>query len=296
MTAPRVSVVIPTFNHAHFLKSALESVRAQSMADWECIVVNNYSTDDTESVIAILNDSRIRLINFNNEGIIAASRNVGIAEARGEWIAFLDSDDLWDQEKLDSCLAVANDEVDVIAHPERYLQDGVSIRESEVARPERVSYRALLFRGNCLSPSGTLVRRTWLQRLNGFSVDRELVTAEDFDLWLRLAASGARFVAVERTLGSFRLHAAQNSSAAERHEAASLSVLDRHLGTLHGRSWLDRVRGRRAKALVIYAAGRTLQKASDHVGALRKFVKAVSLFPFIPKIWIFLVAVAFRRG
>ena len=101
---PLVSVVIPTFNHAPLLKRALDSVVAQTYSDWEAIVVNNFSTDETIDVVNSFKDDRIKLVNFKNNGIIAASRNQGIKLAQGKFVAFLDSDDNWYPKKLEKCV------------------------------------------------------------------------------------------------------------------------------------------------------------------------------------------------
>src|SRR3989304_1426515 len=77
--SPLVSVIIPTYNHAHFLREALESVCAQTHANWEAVVINNYSEDNTVEVVESFKDPRIRLENFRNNGVIAAFRNRGIA-------------------------------------------------------------------------------------------------------------------------------------------------------------------------------------------------------------------------
>src|SRR3989304_1110083 len=114
--APLVTVVIPTYNHAHFLREALQSVRAQSFSEWEAVVVNNYSEDDTIAVVESFADPRIRLENFRNNGIIAASRNRGIALARGKYLAFLDSDDLWLPEKLACFISHLDGGFDVFCH------------------------------------------------------------------------------------------------------------------------------------------------------------------------------------
>ena len=98
--SPFVSIVIPTYNHANFLGKALESVITQTFTNWEAIVVDNQSTDHTSQVISKFNDHRIKYIKISNYGIIAKSRNHGINVAKGEWIAFLDSDDFWPKEKL----------------------------------------------------------------------------------------------------------------------------------------------------------------------------------------------------
>ena len=101
---PLVSIIIPTFNHANYLSKALQSVLHQTYTNWEAIVIDNYSTDDTDSVITRYNDHRIKYLKIHNGGVIAKSRNAGIKSAKGDWIAFLDSDDTWTSDKLDTCI------------------------------------------------------------------------------------------------------------------------------------------------------------------------------------------------
>ena len=98
--SPFFSVVIPTYNCADFLKRALSSVFVQTYQNFEVIVVDNSSTDNTEDVLNSFDDKRLTVKNVNNNGIIAHSRNKGIKNAIGDWIAFLDSDDVWNSDKL----------------------------------------------------------------------------------------------------------------------------------------------------------------------------------------------------
>ncbi|MBK9174780.1 MAG: glycosyltransferase family 2 protein [Flavobacteriales bacterium] len=102
MSSPRVTIVIATFNYGRHLRTALDSVRAQTMLDWECIVVDDASTDDTQAILADASgtDPRIRcILNARNLGVSAA-RNLALAEARGTYIQFLDADDAIAPEKL----------------------------------------------------------------------------------------------------------------------------------------------------------------------------------------------------
>ena len=103
-SSPMVSVIIPTFNQAELLQKALQSVSNQTFQDWEAIVIDNHSQDTTKEIVESMNDSRISYEVFSNQGIIAASRNLGINLAKGNYIAFLDSDDLWYPSKLSTCL------------------------------------------------------------------------------------------------------------------------------------------------------------------------------------------------
>lgn len=275
--APRVSIVIPTYNQADFLKECLDSVLAQSLADWECIVVNNFSDDHTRDVVLAFGDPRIQLIDFANQGVIAASRNVGWRQARADWVAFLDSDDLWAGDKLERCLAAATDGVDVVSHPERFLKDGRIVHQTAPADDRRASARGLLLDGNCLSPSAILVRRSCLEQAGGYCEDREIITAEDHDLWVRLAFLNVRMRHLPQPLADYRLHGQQNFRAVERHMNASLAVLDRHLPKLeNGGGW----RGRRARARVIYGAARTEQKLGRGLQALRLLAVSARIWPF----------------
>lgn len=277
----KVSIVIPTYNQAALLHHALDSVRAQTEPDWEAIIVNNHSDDDTAAVVGSFDDPRLKLINFRNHGVIAASRNVGIREASAEWVAFLDSDDLWSPDKLARCLAVAGDDVDAVSHPETIVEHGVARTVTATATAARVRYRSLLFDGNCLSPSAILVRRAMLMDLGGFAEDPALVTAEDYDLWLRLAARGARFAFVDTPLADYTLHAANSSGAVVRHMEAGLTVLARHYAALDRRSLADAVRFRRARARVIYGAGRSCQRLGRPRDALGFFLRSLTVYPLM---------------
>ena len=87
---PTVTVVIPTYNHAEFLKKCLQSVLDQTFGEWEAVVVNNFSEDNTIEIVNSYQDPRIRLVNFRNNGIIAASRNEGVRRSKADLVAFLE--------------------------------------------------------------------------------------------------------------------------------------------------------------------------------------------------------------
>ena len=123
---PFFSVVIPTYNCAEFLQRSLESVFSQTYQDFEVIVIDNSSTDNTENVLDSVDDKRLTVIKVNNNGIIAHSRNKGIENAKGKWVAFLDSDDIWKPEKLEkiSDAIVNNSEVILVCHDEWHVNNG----------------------------------------------------------------------------------------------------------------------------------------------------------------------------
>jgi len=187
---PLVSVVIPTYNRAALLAQAIDSVLAQTFADYEVIVVDDGSTDRTAAVVEAVADRRVSLISLPHSGLPARVRNAGIKRARGRYIAFLDSDDLWDPSKLDEQLAA------LAARPDcRWCHTGGRcIDEAGAPHPRWPMPRLasegwiaepLLRRRAGVNSSSVLVDGALLRDVGGF--DETFVWGEDYDLWVRLA-------------------------------------------------------------------------------------------------------------
>jgi glycosyltransferase involved in cell wall biosynthesis len=182
---PLVSVIIPAFNRAWCLAEAVDSVLAQGFGDFELIVVDDGSTDGTAALLAGYGDA-IRVLRRENRGVSAA-RNAGIAAARGDLIAFLDSDDLWRSGKLRRQVAF------FAAHPEALIcqTEELWVRNGRRVNPgKRHRKRAgMIFEPSldlCLvSPSAVMVRRELFERVGFF--DERLPACEDYDLWLRVS-------------------------------------------------------------------------------------------------------------
>lgn len=276
---PLVSIVIPTFNHALFLKNAINSIRAQTYPHWQAIIVNNFSTDDTVNIVTAFHDDRIHLINFRNEGVIAASRNQGILHANGEFVAFLDSDDVWYPEKIAACVSVLQEGNDLVCHGELWVGESTRQREMLYGPRSRATYSQLLYRGNCISTSATVVRRSILAALDGFSERTDFVTAEDYDLWLRIAKSTQRIEFIPKVLGEFRRHGGNASNAVLRNMSAELSVISDHFSR-QDPSTLNRLRQRKRRGRALYGAGRGLDASGDNIHALRLFVRSFATSPF----------------
>jgi glycosyltransferase involved in cell wall biosynthesis len=284
----KVSVVIPTFNHADFLRTAIQSVMDQTYANWELIIVNNFSTDNTIEVVAEFNDPRIQLINYRNHGVIAASRNEGVRLATGSVVAFLDSDDHWFPHKLAKCVELIDQGNDVVCHGENWSSEGLPIRAVYYGPAKNSTPKKLLFRGNCISTSATIVRASVLNEVGGFSENSEFITAEDYELWIKLAKATGKFYFIHEILGVFRRHDQSASSAVKRHLDAELSVIDHHSSqNMHSLGNYLRLRQRRSKA--IYAAGRAEMRAHNKLTASRYFVKALNQSPFFLRTYIALI-------
>lgn len=205
---PLFSVVIPTYNHGEYLGRCLQSLLDQTCTNWEAIVVDNHSTDDTEDVVNSFTDKRFSYVKVHNDGIIAVSRNVGIKAAKGKWIAFLDSDDWWTSNKLNVCLNYINNTVDLLYHdlqiiPRRSLPFSNILRGRQLKYPVLID---LLVGGNAISNSSVIVRKYLLDKINGINEDRELIAAEDYNTWLRIARLTDQFVYLPKTLGFYFVH------------------------------------------------------------------------------------------
>ena len=185
MNSPAVSVIIPTYNRAQMLCEALASVRRQTVQDFEVLVVDDGSSDDTAAVAKAFAPQAIYL--RQEHGGVAAARNLGIRSARASYIAFLDSDDLWLPHKLERQLAFLREHPSVgllYARMWSYHVDRPTERQLEPRAVAR-SFDELLNGPNTVTTSTVIVRRECFDIVGLF--DPSLPTVEDHELWLRIA-------------------------------------------------------------------------------------------------------------
>ncbi len=181
---PTVSVVIPSYNRACLLKEAIDSVLAQDFVDFEIIVVDDGSTDDTPEILDSY--TSIRVVRQAHRGVSAA-RNAGIARTTGQLIAFLDSDDLWLPKKLTAQTAFfkAHQDALICQTEEVWVRNGVRVNPKK----RHKKYSGMIFE-RCLelclvSPSAVMIKRNLFDDVGWF--DESLPACEDYDLWLRIA-------------------------------------------------------------------------------------------------------------
>lgn len=282
--SPVVTVVIPTYNHAHFLREALASLRAQTYSDWEAVVVNNFSDDDTVAVIESFADSRIVLENFRNNGIIAASRNRGIALARGRYVAFLDSDDTWYPEKLAKCMGHFNNGIGLVCHGLRWI--GEQERDMFCGPEQRATFDALLDNGNCITPSATVAVKVLLESVGCFSEDPAIVTAEDYHLWIKLAQAGNKMCFIKEILGQYRIHSGNQSGSVMRQLNADLRVFNEFLPDEGSHSLARRMRVKRRHCIAYYGAGRAMQRNGKFEQSWMLLFRGIAYWPFFMKSYI----------
>ena len=206
---PLISIIIPTYNHSRYLGRALQSVYDQTYGNWEAIIVDNHSTDDTPDVVKKFDDPRVSYLKIHNNGIIAASRNMGINAAKGNWLAFLDSDDWWSADKLETCSKYIDDNLDLIHHDLDVVYDQPSFFRRHVTCSRQLKspmLKDLLIKGNAIVNSTVIVRKKLLTKVGGISEDKNMVASEDYNTWLRIAALTDRFRYLPKSLGCYQVH------------------------------------------------------------------------------------------
>lgn len=226
---PGVSVIIPTYNRAHDLLRALRSLQQQTYTNWEAIVIDNHSIDNTDEVVASFKDDRISFHKIHNNGVIAASRNKGFNLANAELIALLDSDDWWTNDKLEKSVKLINEGYDLVYHDMWLVKsrNWLGIRRKIGSWDlETPVFDDLIKRGNPIPNSSVVVRTALIRSLNGLSEDTQLVTTEDYDCWLRLSKITDRFKCLPEVLGYYWVGDNISSNPARQYEVIKrLSML-----------------------------------------------------------------------
>jgi glycosyltransferase involved in cell wall biosynthesis len=210
------SVIIPTFNRAHLLGTAIDSVLNQTFKDFEILIVDNGSTDNTQEVVQGIKDARLKYLYIEPTGSPAGPRNAGLRSSRGEWVAFLDSDDVWFPEKLERIGAIAEiNAYDLISHfQEKTDERGRYVGVMGPRLNMEPSYIELLTTENTFATSSVVVRREILERHElSFRLESGYVAVEDYDLWLRILRVGGKSFVLPSVLG--RNYAPRNHLGSE---------------------------------------------------------------------------------
>ncbi len=285
-TTVQFSVVIPAYNAGTFIDKTLDSVRKQTFGNYEVLVTNDGSTDNTEQVLHTYMeqypDFPLSVANQENKGI-GGARNNGLLRAKGAYIAFLDADDGWCPEKLERMADYlqCHDQVDVAYHDEIEIRrDGSQhlLSYSEVPIPV---YEQLLFKGNRLSTSATVVRRELAQRVGGFSESKEFNSAEDYEFWLRLARAGARFGHLAAVLGQYNRVEGSVTQKIHYHYNNIGNVIKHHFNELRSTGNYSTIhaieRRRMAEHLATYA--RSLSQSGNRQDAVRIHLQSIKTDP-----------------
>lgn len=261
-SAPLISVIIPTYNRANYLERCIDSVLNQTFTKFELIIIDDFSTDNTDVVMANYKDSRVRYYKNKSNGIVATSRNLGIKKSKGSWIAFLDSDDWWDLSKLKSCVEFFKTadfiyhNLHIISQKKKFLLGKKNFKTRQLKKP---ILKDLLFSGNIIANSSVIVRKKLLEQIGLINESIKLVASEDYNSWLKISKITDKFLYLPKKLGYYYVHD-QNIS----HKNMSFSYQE---ATKEFLPILDNPQKKKLEANIKYISGKFHYQNQNHSNA-----------------------------
>ncbi|MGO9273601.1 MAG: glycosyltransferase family 2 protein [Terriglobia bacterium] len=287
---PKVSVVIPAYNAARWIAGTLDSVLAQTFRNFEVIVVDDGSSDETPQVVAGYG-SRVRYLRKENGGA-ASARNVGIHASGGPYIAFLDADDLWLPEKLQLQMDLFSRHPDLAwVYSDAMVFDGEAGQELHKYTISDVTklctgdvLRALLLFNFIASPT-PVIRRDVFDAVGYFNEASLMRGLEDWDMWLRIAAK-YQVRSVDRPLARYRLHATSTTGAMDLADAFRTKCMIIESAVARDARRLSDLRECALASVCVGMAGPMVRRG-DRRGARRMLGRAVRLFPWDVRILLY---------
>ena len=208
MNKPSITVLMPAYNAERFIGKAIESILDQTYKDFEFLIINDGSSDRTDSIVKSFSDPRIRYIKDENNNGLIASLNKGIEMANGEWIARMDADDISLPQRLEfqKQYVDSHNETDVLASTIIFINEagestGTWALDQKTTNPEEL--KAAMIRENCIAHPTIMCRKSLLQK---FKYRSNSIHIEDYDLWLRLLNRGYHFAKIDTPLLYYRVH------------------------------------------------------------------------------------------
>jgi glycosyltransferase involved in cell wall biosynthesis len=273
---PLVTVVIPTYNRLALVQQAIASVVAQTYVHWELIVADDGSDDGTCETIISMNDSRIKVLELPHSGNIALLRNSAVKAGSGEWLAFLDSDDVWIPQKLELQLFF------LLQNRKHWGYGGYELMNKDMGRiPDKAGiYRPIsgwiikeVLATEASVNIGTLMlQRTLFEEVGGFNEDAELLYREDYELVIRLALK-SEALAMPDLLMRVREHEGRATNAFEYGHDRTAAVYDHFIRTCPEKQLAKIASRRMARELAESAVIRIKKK--EYVSAIRRLGKAL---------------------
>jgi len=278
---PKVSVIIPTYNCGLLLKESIHSVLAQSLKDFELIIVDDGSTDNTKLVIKNIGDSRIQYF-YKGNGGASSARNIGLTKATGQYVAFLDADDSWPNDYLKIMTSVLDDSSEYGVAYSTVTQvwpDGKRTEFFKLKHCVSGWIAADLFNKFFVLPQTTVCRRTILQ---DFRFDESLKTADDYDGFLRLSLKAKfLFISKTQTIRTVRSDSLTAQASPTAIGCNKIRVLERFYYQLNGKEHISKIKALHRIGRCYNRTAKDYYKDGARKAAIYMFKKAILYNPFV---------------
>ncbi len=205
------SIVTPTYNRCKLLKRAIDSVVNQTLQNWELLIIDNHSIDGTKELVKTYENEKIKYLQIKNSGIIAKSRNLGIKNSEGAFIAFLDSDDWWYSNKLEIISRYIKD-YDFIYHEmDVFINEKKSKDKLRVRDLKSPIFDDLMINANAIINSSVVFRSSLIDEVGLIDESNDLSSIEDYDFWIQISRKTNLFKLIPDSLGGYQKHASNES-------------------------------------------------------------------------------------
>lgn len=227
---PEVSIIVPTYNSEKYTQNLDKSINNQTFKNFEVIIIDNYSSDNTVNKLKKLNTSRsnYKFYKIKNKGSIAKSRNFGIEKSKGKYVAFHDSDDFWFPQKLEICLNAIK-EYDFIYHDLKInnmnnIFDRRRLYSYQLSKIN--SFTDIMIKANPISTSSVVCKKEIFNDLK-FSEEERLITVEDYDCWINIALKNYKFKYINKILGNYNIYSNNTSKIFQKNSYKYLYIYNR---------------------------------------------------------------------
>lgn len=246
--SPFISIIIPVYNREYELNRALKSLVLQDYKNFEVVVCDDGSTIDLQGVVRLYDEIlNISYVRIDNSGGPAKPRNVAIKHSKGQWLAFLDSDDWWDANRLSVVSSCLTDDTDFVYHSLRIV-DADSLNKKRYTQKKVGSkmvcepLKHMAFYGNPIPNSSVVIRRDSYDLIDGISEDPGIIAYEDFDAWLRLLQNNVKVKFIDLVLGSYWVGSDSISAMSHIQISRQMNLFKRHYSCFEkfGATYLSR--------------------------------------------------------
>lgn len=286
--SPAFTIIMSTYNRMAVLPRAIKSVLNQTFSDFEFLLIDNGSTDDTRFVVDNFRDPRLRyILNPKPTNSCDGPRNLGIEMAKGELVSFLDDDDIWYPERLEKVKEAfdKNPDASAVCHNEYRRING---RIDTVLKhgPFTIDlYERLLYERNCLSSCATTIKKDLLRQLGGFDLRKEFYATSDYDLWIRMAAKRVKIHFIEEPLGEFTLNGNNWSIVNPAFESKVASLIKYHILEYEKKPIFKISERGMWRLFQLYCvAGRAFMKKNHYKNAIKYYYRALFFIILRPKL------------